>query len=143
MKTAPLLCLLLLLVALATGCSTTDGGPRRLDPVKVAFAVEDAAFLGGRVALIQNPEWRPAFEDAVAALALLENDPELSLGKIRDIAATLHVRELKGEEALLVITGAELLLTNLDRQSVDLSKLETFQPVVAGFRRGLDRALKL
>lgn len=135
----PILSLLALCAALFfTGCASTG---RPIDPQRVAYAVEDAAFIGSRVALLKNPEWRPAFESAVQALAVLEGKDEIGVADIVAIARTLHVKELKSDETALVIAGAELLLVNLDRQTIDLNKLAALKPVVSGFRKGLERGL--
>ncbi len=125
---------------LAPGCSTVDG-QSKLDPAKVGLIVEDASFIGTRVALLKNPEWRPEFEKAVTALEILEADPNITLSKVVTIAQTLHVKELKSDTALLAITGAELVLVHLDRGTIDLSKTEVLLPAVIGFRRGIQRGL--
>jgi hypothetical protein len=132
-----------LVLVLGTGCTTQPDGSKKVDSQKVAYAVEDAAFIGTRVALMKNAEWRPAFEDAATALAILETKDSIGIADIMEIARSLHVRELKSEQATLVITGAELLLVNLDRQTIDLKKVEALKPVVSAFRKGIQRALAL
>ena len=132
---SPILALALLLLP---GCSTTGGGAGQIiTPTRV----KAVSYLGTALALQQHPEYRPGFTIAVQELKVIEAQEQIDFATVLAIVHRLPVKELKGQNAVLYITAATLLLDDLGA-SLDLSKVEKIKPYVIGIRQGIELGLQ-
>lgn len=132
---------LLPLIAL-TGCAifskTATQEQKQAEVHDLAYA---AASLGGQLALMQNPEYRPAFELAYNDLNQMVESKVITGLLLRNIIASLPVKELTSPQARLAIETATMLY---DSRVGDRMNIENQPYVVAaatGIRDGLKVAL--
>jgi len=118
------------------GCSTTQPG-QIITPTRV----KAVAYLGSALALQQHPEYRPGFTIAVEQLKVIESQEQIDFATVLAIVHRLPVKELKGQNAVLYITAATLLLDDLGG-SLDLAKVEKIKPYVTGLRQGIELGLQ-
>lgn len=117
----------LALCAGVTGCATTGStesrptdaqasAPANLDELK--FWAGTAASIGTAYALRHNPETRPYFETAVGALSQLIEAQNFSPVSFAQALSGLKIKELKSEEAQLLITTATIIFQRYGREVV-------------------------
>lgn len=125
-------------IPLFTGCTTTGGGG--IGHVITPTRVKAVAYLGTALALQQHPEYRQGFVLAVSELKLIETQDKIDFATVLAIIHRLPVKQLEGQNAVLYITAATLLLDDLGG-SLDLSKVEKVKPYVIGLREGIELGL--
>lgn len=124
-------------IPLFTGCSTTSGsGGHIITPTRV----KAVAYLGTSLALQAHPEYRMGFQLAVEQLKVIETQDTIDFATVLSIVHRLPVKELQGQNAVLYITAATLLLDDLGG-SLDMSKVEKIKPYVTGLREGIQLGL--
>ena len=131
--------LLFPLLLLAGGCATTAAKP---DVDRIAPVVKTAAFVGTFYFLQEKPAAEPAFRIALNELRLLEAAESIDFNNILWIVNRLPVKELKSDEAVLIVTSATILLAELGGPSVPIERLRELRPIVVALRQGIDLALQ-
>lgn len=124
------------LLLIPTGCATTPENVTR-----VASASKIAAYVGTAAALQQKPAWRPGFVTAVAELKALEASETIDFVTLLAIVNRLPIKELKSPEAVLIISGATLVLQEYGGQLVDIGQIEKIRPIVTAIRQGVELGL--
>lgn len=120
-----------------TGCSTVgQNGGTILTPARV----KAVAYLGTAFALTAHPEYRTGFTIAVAELKFLETQDKIDFATFLAIVHKFPVKELEGQNGILYITAATLLLDDLGG-SLDMSKIENLKPYVVALREGIELGL--
>lgn len=133
------------LLAMAPGCMTGPDGKRQIDPVVLESVAHDAALLGTQITLQTNPQYRPAFDQARLALALIVATHSGSPADLQLALANLPVKELQGTNGAVAVRGATLVislaraeLTRLDKQQIGSLYV---QPIARGLLAGMNEAL--
>lgn len=104
--------------------------------------VRTAAYVGTSWALQEKPEWRPHFEKAHADLLILEQAEVIGLPELLEIIQRLPVKELKSDEARIIIVGTVLLIEELGANpEVNQVTADNIRKVVKDLRSGMKRAL--
>lgn len=138
MKTLLLtLTLIISIPVLFTGCATSG------QPVTVKDftpAIKTAAMIGTAVSLNEHPEWRPAFNEALADLQIIEGSATIDFNTLFEIVNRLPVKQLKSSNAQLAIAGGTILLSEYASR-IDLSQAEKIRPVVSALRAGIELGL--
>ena len=125
-----------------TGCGTRRDETPEQKAAKIQLLAQDAASIGTEVALITNPQYRPAFEVAYTELnRQLDGDAVITLESIRQVLATLPIEELKGKEAALAVRGTRIVIRRIvSRQTEENLHLYT-RAIATGIRDGMKEAL--
>lgn len=122
-----------LIPMLFIGCATMPSGQRDYTP-----AVRQAAFLGTHFALREHPEWRDEFETAANQLEVIAAAERLDFGLVIAIVGTLPVKELKSDDARIIITSAQLLLADYGGgPAVSLENSEQARLIVGALATGI------
>jgi len=136
---------LLLLGALlfAPGCATTTTEVPT-PPKELAAGIELAVYTGSWVYLRENPDARVIFVSVAEMLEALVSDPTLSATKFAEAMQRLPIRELKDEEAVLIVNTVMILWTSYkDSIPIVSESAEYIRPLVIRARNGLGLALGL
>ncbi len=128
-----------IVLTLLFGCATATNNKH--PALKLLPQIKAAAFAGTHEALIQEPAWRGRFESAIPALTILESAEKVSFDELLAVVLTLPVRELKSEQAILIITTAGIMLDDLN-DSFDLSAVGLTQKIAGAIRQGIELGLK-
>ena len=131
---------ILLLAALCVGCVTTPQG-KKLDVAKVARIAGAAAYLGGSIDLIKNPDHRPAFEFSLAALRSMEDTQNYDAAALAQAMQGLNIRELKGAEGAIWIQAALVVWDEALQVAEPVRQATLVAAVLPQLRSGLERAL--
>jgi hypothetical protein len=132
-KLALSLALIAVVLSAAIGCATVPGGKRDYTP-----AVRQAAFLGTLFALREHPEWKPHFETAANQLETIAAAEKLDFALVLAIVGTLPVKELKSDDARIVITSAQLLLADYGGgPAVSLEQAAEAREIVSAIATGM------
>lgn len=148
MKALHSISLLIALAILPLGCKTPVATPQNpnptpvIDVARVAHVAGAAAYLGGSLDLIKNPDHRPAFELAVAALRSLESSTNYDAASLAQALAALDIRELKSPEGALYIQAALIVWDEALRYAEPITQKELVRAVLPQIRSGLERALE-
>ncbi len=131
-------------VALQTGCalfSKTSTMEQKLADVRsLAYA---ASAIGTQEALLQNPTWRPRFQAAYDNLNRLVTSGTVSGTLLREVLASLPVKELKSERARIAIETATVLYDVLVGTKLDIEQAPYVQAAARGIADGLRSGLGL
>ncbi len=133
-----------LLAVVNDGCSlfsssaTTD--QMAMDIQRLSYA---AASLGTQEALLQNAGWRPQFATAYENLNILVNSKVVTGTLLRQVLASLPVKELKSPQARIAIETATILFDSTAGTKVDLEKSAYLLAAATGIRDGLKTGLGL
>lgn len=139
MKTKSILASACLALALTfAGCATTS--PDQI--ARIASGSKTAAYIGTAEYLLVKPESRPAFLTARDELVVLENAAVLDVATLLAIVNRLPVKELKSPQAVIIITGASLILSDV-AGSIPLDQVNNLRPVVTAIRQGIELGLGL
>jgi hypothetical protein len=99
-----------------------------------------AASIGTQEAVLQNPMWLPRFILAKDQLARLVASKTVTGALLRDVIASLPVRELKSDRAVIIIRQVTLLFDASGSQ-IDIEKqpyvLAAAEGILAGMRDAL------
>ncbi len=131
MKTLIILSAALLL----TSCATTKD--EKIDRIQKLSYI--ASYVGTKAALLQNPEYRPAFELAYLNLNILVETKKIDDSTLRDILSKLPVKELKGDEAKIAIEGSTVLYDVTIGNKVSIEA----QPFILAAATGIRDAMKI
>lgn len=125
-----------LLLAAACGCATPPHGDRDIAPI-----VKTAAYVGTHYALVKHPEWKQDFELAANELRGLENSETIDFVTILAIINRLPIKELKSDNAAIVVTSATILLSEYGGRIVPVEQVAKAKPIAAAIRQGIELAL--
>jgi hypothetical protein len=123
----------LAMALLLAGCQSNPNGERDVGP-----AIKTAVGIGTSIALMEHPEWRPAFEMAVADLRVIEQQEKIDFGTVLLVVQNLPVKELRSDTARIVFTSAAILLSEYDSPEIDVTKVRS---VVTALREGIEFGL--
>jgi hypothetical protein len=127
-----------------TGCalfsSTSTQEQKLADVQRLAYA---AASLGTQEALLQNATWKPQFVVAYGNLDTLVRGKVVTGALLRQVIASLPVKELKSPQARLAIDAALTLYDVTAGTKVDLEQVPYALAAATGVRDGLKAALGL
>ena len=141
MKKITSLLLALALITLTPGCAFFRAGSTSQKAADVQRLAQVAATVGTQAALLSNPQYRVAFEVALATL-----DPAVESGQInglllRQILASLPVEKLESQEARIAIVTATMLydMATADQMNVEMPAyvLAAARGIRNGIRDGL------
>ncbi len=102
-----------------------------------------AAALGTQEALLQNPGWRLRFLSAYENLNKLVNQGTVTGSLLRDVLATLPVKELKSPQARVAIETATMLYDVTVGSKLDIGRAPYVNAAATGIRDGLRSGLGL
>jgi hypothetical protein len=113
------------------GCATTPNGERDIAP-----AIRTAAYMGTAYALVEHPDWRDEFEQAVIDLKVVEEAPKLDVGSVLPVIGRFT---FGGNDSKYVIlfTGAYVLLSDY-AGSLTPEQTEKLRPSVVALREGIE-----
>lgn len=121
-----------------TGCAllSKNSTPeqKQADVRNLSFA---AASIGTSEALLQNPSWRPRFEAAYANLNQLVESKLVTGTLLRNVLASLPVKELKSPQARIAIVGATTLFDSLVGTQVNVENQPYVLAAATGIRDGI------
>jgi hypothetical protein len=114
-------------------CATTQ--EEKLSQVRnLAYA---AASIGTQEALLQNASWRPRFETAYANLNTLVTTKTVTGAFLREVLASLPVKELKSDQARIAIEGATMLFDATVGTKINVEAAPYVLAAATGIRDGL------
>ncbi len=122
--------------ALLRSGSTTE--QKANDVRNLAYA---AASIGTQEALLQNSSWRPQFESALLNLDILVETKTITGALLRQILASLPVKELKSAQARIAIEAATILFDSTAGTTVNIENAPYVTAAATGIRDGLKIAL--
>jgi len=134
MKHLALITTTFLAILLASGCASLTPDQKAARVQGLSYA---AASIGTAAALDQKPEWRPAFELALKNLSVLVDSKQITGQQLRDILATLPVKELNSRTARIAIDSATMLFDTLTGEPIDLTKTPYILAAATGIRDGM------
>ena len=102
-----------------------------------------AAALGTQEALLENPSWRPRFQAAYDNLNSLVTGNRVTGTLLREVLASLPVKELKSPRARIAIETATVLYDATVGDKIDLEKAVYVKAAATGLRDGLRSGLGL
>jgi hypothetical protein len=131
----------------STGCASTttnaDGtvteNPRTVEDF--VPAVKTAAMVGTHYVLRDDPDLKPRFVEAAAALKVLANSEQITFTEIMAIVLKLDVKQLKSDDARMAIAAGTILLSEYGGRTFDLSKLENVRPIAKALHEGIELGL--
>jgi hypothetical protein len=100
-----------------------------------------AASIGTQEALAQRPEWRSRFETAYLDLDQLLTSKTITGALLRNVIASLPVRELKSQQARIAINAVTLLYDQSLGTSVNIESQPYLLAAAGGVRDGLKAGL--
>jgi hypothetical protein len=131
-------------VALHTGCALfSKDAPLEQKLADVRLLAYSAAALGTQEALLQNESWRPQFTKAYENLNRLVNTGVVSGTLLREVIASLPVKELKSPRARLAIDSALYLFDATVGTKLEIEKAPFVNAAAVGLRDGLRSGLGL
>lgn len=119
-------------LAIFTACQTAPDGDNR----KLIAAVKIAAYTGTSYALAEHPEWKPQFEEARRELAFIAGQPVIDFATVLAIVNRFPIKELKSDDAKIIITAGTLLLIEFGGDPVNLN-VENMRPIVLALHDGV------
>jgi hypothetical protein len=134
----------LALVVLLSGCALFRAdSPEEAKLRDLQNTVYAAASIGTSIALVDHPAWKPRFEAAYRQLDTLVRSQTVTGELLRQIVASLPVKELKSEKARIAIEGATMLFDMSVGTSVSLEQTPYVLAAATGLRDGLRAGLGL
>jgi hypothetical protein len=128
------LCLVIIAAAVMLGCATTPTA-RQLGIIKIC------AYNGTYLAIIEKPEWKPAFVVAEKELRTLSASTNaLDMAEVVAVVNRLPVKELKSPQARLFITNGALLLQELGGGEIPAERVASTRQVAAALADGIKLA---
>lgn len=130
---------LLITPLVLTGCKTTQ--PKQ---AQIEHQVQTLAQTAGAIILIENPNLRPGFSNAVDTLRLLElSTNNITITEVLAVIQRLNIKELRNEKAVLYINAGLLLLTSYSDvpTSVPLETSQNIRGIARSLRIGIQTAL--
>lgn len=129
------------IVAALTGCA---GGPnaQQVGMIVSEVIAKDATYL----ALKKKPEWRDEFEIARADLNTLAQEDTPAFDKLQEIVRRLPVKELKSEEAELLIGDLAILVKGFTPNQGEIiyaDQTEKLRGFIVALRDGIGQGLTI
>lgn len=147
-------------VGVATGCAVFQKTAVTVDPKtgigqtnqvfdvqKVVPIVRTAAEEGTRYPLLEHPEWREQYLQALAELKVIEGSDSIDFSLVTKIVEQLPLPQLKSTTALIAIDGGKLALSLVDAylqangDSLSLEQTNDARAVVTALRQGVEAGL--
>lgn len=129
-------------LVLLPGCALFRGGAPAEEKLReVRLLSYAAASVGTQIALQQSPTWRPRFDDAYDQLNQLVESKVITGTLLRNILASLPVKELKSDTARIAIEGATVLYDSLVGDQVNIEAQPYVLAAATGIRDGMKVAL--
>ena len=129
--------LVVVALALLPGCATTAGGAHDW-----LADLRDVAHVGARLDLADHPQHRAAYERTVQALETVATLHGLTPLHLHGALASLPIKELKGEKAVLYVTAAQILMRRVLDGREPVAVPGAVRDLAAALRDGLKEALK-
>lgn len=134
--------LMLVITGSLTGCALTNKNStleaKLLEVRNLSYA---AASMGCSLAIKQNIEWRLKFDTAYDQINLMVESKIMSGALLRQIIESLPVKELKSDEARIIIENVIFLYDTAVGTKVDLEKAPYVLAAATGIRDGFKVAL--
>jgi len=139
-----LLAVLIACSPIVTGCALlTKDAPIEQKLADVRALTYAAAAYGTQAALIENPAWKPQFVNAYQKLNQLVENRVVTGTLLREVIASLPVKELKSPQAKLAIDTATMLYDVTVGSKLDIEKAPYVNAAATGLRDGLRSGLGL
>lgn len=128
----------------ANGTATTN---TVVNVQAIAPLVKTAAKEGTRLPLIEHPEWRDSYVQAVNQLKVIEASPTIDFSLVTKIVQQLPLQQLKSPEAQIAIEGGTLILNTVDAylasqgKGLSLEQVNDVKAVVTALRQGVEEGL--
>jgi hypothetical protein len=125
-----------------TGCASTGGLNTATASTVAKIASKDATYF----ALKQNPQWRPAFEQAFSEVSVLAAQDKIDVAALAAIVARLPVKELKGTTAQIIISDVEIVVEQIVPNSGEIVSADKFTDpkiIIAAIRDGMRLGLDM
>jgi len=102
-----------------------------------------AGYISTREALRQNPDWRPYFVQAEHDLQVLEESEDIDYVNVLAIMDRLPIKQLKTEEATIIVTATTIIIEEAGGGSITLSDVQKaeLRKFVNRLRQGIKLAL--
>lgn len=127
-----------------TGCALfSKDAPIEQKLADVRALTYAAAALGTQEALLQNPAWRSQFQAAYDNLNKLVTSGVVSGTLLREVLASLPVKELKSDRARIAIETATVLYDATVGTKVNIEQAQYVFAAATGIRDGLRSGLGL
>jgi hypothetical protein len=131
-------------IATCTGCALfSKTAPLEEKLADVRALTYAAAALGTQEALLQNAGWRPQFQTAYDNLNRLVTSGTVSGTLLREVLASLPVKELKSDRARIAIETATILYDATVGTKVNIEAAPYVNAAATGIRDGLRSGLGL
>lgn len=138
-------CLALLVASALVGCGTfqqVKDMPPEQKAAEVQSLATDAASIGTTVTLQVYPQYKPAFDAAYIELDRQVNGTAvIDIESIRQVLATLPIKELKGNEAALAVQGTRIVFRRITTGQTEENIHLYTRALATGIRDGLKEAL--
>lgn len=129
---------------ISPGCALFNSGTtteqKAQDIKNLTYA---AASIGSSIAIKDHPEWKPRFEQAYNTLDTLVKGGAVTGELLRQIVASLPVKELKSDKARIAIEGATMLFDATVGTSINIEDQPYIVAAATGLRDGLKAGLGL
>lgn len=132
---------LLLAIALLCGCATTPQTDTQ-KVARVATISRQAAFVGTKVYLQENPDARPYFVASAAALDVLLQSQNVTPEDFSKAMQGLPVKELQSDSGALIVGSAVVLYDAFLAEHVNLDANAYLRPVIAAVHDGIAKGLE-
>lgn len=125
---------------LVTGCKTTQPSQ-----AKIENQVQILAQTAGTIILIEKPELRAGFSNAVESLNIIANGTnEVTILEVLAVVQRLDIKELRSEKAILYVSTGLLLLTTYDvPTSIPLEESNNVRGIARSLAKGLTTAQQI
>ena len=118
------------------GCKTTNQTTQQ----RVITAAKLAAYVGTAEYVLQHPDSKPKFVLAANQLTVIAAQDHVDLVALLAIVNQLPVKELKSDQARIIITVSTLLLSDY-AGSLPVDKLDNLKPVAKAIADGINLGL--
>jgi hypothetical protein len=120
-----------------TACKTTPESTL----ARIKTTCKLAAYVGTAEYLKEHPASRPQFEQASAALKILENAETIDFATLLAIVQRLPIDQLGNADTKIIITAATIILSDWGG-SLSLDQLDNIRPVAGAIRQGIELGLQ-
>ena len=128
-------------LTLLTGCAFLRESTTAQKAADVQRLATIAASVGTQTALQLKPEHRPQFETALASLNVVVENKTINGVMLRQILATLPVKELESPEAKIAVMHATMLFDLFVGDQLNIEMQPYVFAAATGVRNGMRDAL--
>ena len=126
------------MLSVTPGCALFQKGATEADKAaQIQSLAYGAASFGTQYAIASNPGYRPAFELAFTQLDALVTQKTVTGALLRNILASLPVKELKNDKARIAIEGATYLFDVTVGNKLDIEAQPYILAAATGIRDGI------